>query len=215
MKTDVPLQLRYGGVVLLILGPLLALLAGGLYLQSRRAQSWPTVEARVTESKIAVSKKASGFRRSQTSFRDYYTAVIQYEYVVNGERFTGNRIALDASRSSGFDHDVAESWVGQYPVGAAVTVHYSPHRAEQSVIDPSANTVLLSMVAGFGVFAIPTGLMLRCIGRQMHPVEMVAAPTPKSADSPVPRRPGASSPFQTVAPRRLLLLEIDRRHPNR
>ncbi len=200
MKTDVPLQLRYGGVVLLILGPILALFAGGLYLQSKRAQSWPTVEARVTESKIEVSSKASGFRRGRTSFRDYYTAAIQYEYVVNGERFTGNRIALDASRSSGFDHEVAESWIGQYPVGAAVTIHYSPHRAEQSVIDPSADTVLLSMVAGFGVFAIPAGLMLRRIARQMQPVGTVAAPTSKRAASPVPRGAVASAPLQAVAP---------------
>ena len=200
MKTDVPLQLRYGGIVLMILGPVLALFAAGLYLQSRRAQSWPTVEARVTKSKVEVSKKASGFRRSRTSFQDYYTAAIQYEYVVDGERFTGDRIGLDESRSSGFDRDDAQRWVRQYPVGAAVTIHYCPHRAQQSVIDPSSDTTLLALVVGFGILAIPAGLVMRRIARQMQPVQPLAAPVPRRSAAPVPPRAApAPSPVAAFA----------------
>jgi hypothetical protein len=195
MKTDVPLQLRIGGVVLLILGPVLALFSAGLYLQSRQALGWPTVDARVTQSQVDVSKKASGFRRSRTSFADYYTAVIRYEYVVNGQRFIGRRVALDASPSSGFDREDAERWVRRYPVGATLRIHYSPHDPEQSVIDPSSDRASLGLVVGLGVLAIPAGLVLRRIARQLQPVEPPAAPVPQSAAAPI--RDGASPP---VAP---------------
>lgn len=175
MKTDVPLQLRIGGVVLLCLGPLLALMATGLYLQSKQMQNWPSVDARVIRSEIEVSKKAGGLRRGKTSFHDYYTAVIQYEYAVQAQRYTGNRIAMDASRSSGFDREHAERWIQRYPVGSSVSIHYSSHRPEQSVIDPSADTGLLGLVAGLGFLAIPVGLVLRRIARHMQPVRPPAA----------------------------------------
>jgi hypothetical protein len=168
----------------------LALFAALVYLDARQAQGWPTLEARVIQSQVDVEKKASGFSR-RTKFQDYYTAAIHYEYVVNGQRFTGNRIGLDGSRSSGFDRDDAERWVRQYPVGAAVKIHYSPHDPKKSVIDPSPDTMGLTLMFGFSVLAIPVGLVLRRLGRQMQPAELLAGPVSQRA--PASARPQVST----------------------
>ena len=114
MKTDVPLQLWYGGLVLLLLGPVLTLLGGGSFLAAKSAQSWPTVEARVVKSKIEVSKKASGSIRSRTTMSDYFTAAVEYKYVVDGKQYTSDRIKRSYNPSS-FDRSEVAHWTRKCP----------------------------------------------------------------------------------------------------
>lgn len=175
MKIDVSLNLRYGGMALLCLGPVMILLGGVSLLQQRQAQSWPTATARVVRSEVEVSKKASGFRRGTTRFSDYFTAAIEYHYVVNGKQFKGDQISF-AESAGGFDRGDAERWMRQYPLGADLKVHYSPDHPDRSVIDPSPDTQTLALAIGFGVLAMPTGLVLRRVARRMQPAREDATP---------------------------------------
>src|SRR5262245_54658111 len=100
---NVPLQMKYGGVGLIIIGTAMALMAGLAFLQASDAKYWPAVDARVVRSGVEVTKKVDGVRRGTAVSSDYYSAAIRYEYVVNGQTYTGSRITLDESDSSGFD----------------------------------------------------------------------------------------------------------------
>jgi len=202
MKIDVKLQLRVGGMVLLILGPVLALLGAALDHQASQAQGWSTLEARVLQSRVEVVKKASSWRRGRTSFQDYYNAVIQYEYVVNGQQLTGERIGLDPSVSSGFARSEAERWVRRYPVGATVKIHYSPRDPSQSVIYPWRDDLGVMLMMVFGVLAPPVGWALRRWGRVPLPAEAPAGPFFREAAAeaaPEAAAPGDQGPLMQQA----------------
>ena len=170
MKVDVPLQLRYGGVALLFVGPVLILLAGGLILAAKSTQAWPTTDARVIRSEIEVSQKASGIRRRQARFSDYFTPMIEYAYVVNGEQYNGTQIRSHSDAGS-YDRAEVEQWIRQYPVDATISIHYSPKKPHRSVIDTTADVGLFWIVFVFGILAIPGGLVLRRVGLPQQPAE--------------------------------------------
>lgn len=182
MKIDVALNLRYTGIVLLIAGPVLIFLAGVSYLSSRSAQSWPTVTARVVSSEIKVSKKAAGIRGGRTLWSDYYTANVQYDYVVDGKHYTGDRIHL-ASDVCGFDRSVAEQWIRKCPQGASITVHVAPQKPSRSVIDPTADVAGLALLLAAGGVMLPVGAVLLQVARNFEP-RTTSTPTPVRAAVP-------------------------------
>ncbi len=193
MKTDVPLQLRYGGLVLLILGPIMILLGGGSFLAARNAQSWPTVAAHVTRSEVEVSKKVSGFRRSYTTSSDYYTAAVEYEFVVEGKPYTADHIRR-TSNPSGFDRSEIVQWTRKYPRGAEITVHYCPGKPSLAVIDPTPDVLGFSLILGGGLIMIPVGLVLRRVARHLQP----EAPRPAAVSRPAAVKPAAVTKSATV-----------------
>ena len=133
VKTDVPLLLRLGGIGLLIVGTLVSLVLGAVLLESRDVREWPTVDARVIRSEIEVSKKMVPLGRSRRTHIDFFALRIEYEYEVNGERFTGHRMSL-ASNPCGYDRAEIEQWTRKCPLGATIPVHYSPAHPERSVV---------------------------------------------------------------------------------
>jgi hypothetical protein len=68
------------------------------------------------------------------------------------------------------------------------------------VIDPSADTGLLGLVACLGFLAIPVGLVLRRIGRQMQPAKPPAAAAPCGPAAPTSPSVDTSCPPWTAAP---------------
>jgi hypothetical protein len=194
MKNDIPLQLRYGGLALMILSPLMILLGGGSFLAARSAGSWPTVEAHVVRSEIEVSKKVSGFRRSYTTSSDYFTPAVEYKYVVDGKQYTGDHIQRP-SNPSGFDRSEIEQWTRKYPRGAEITVHYSPNNPSMAVIDPTGDILGFSLILGGGLIMFPVGLVLRRVARQLQP----APPTPVAVTTPVGATKVAAKPSHPVA----------------
>jgi hypothetical protein len=193
MKVDVPLQLRYGGVALLFLGPVLILLAGGLILAAKSTQTWPTTDARVIRSEIEVSQKASGIRRGQARFSDYFNPLIQYTYVVNGEQYNGTQIRSH-SDAGGYDRAEVEQWIRKYPVDATISIHYSPKMPQRSVIDTTADVGLFWTVLVFGILAIPGGLVLRRVGLPQQPAEKPESVplSDRSTDEQTSRQPSVA-----------------------
>jgi len=188
MNVNVPLQLKVGGIALILVGALAAVISGISLLQGRQAQSWPAVDARVLRSEIEVSKKVGGIRRGQAVHSDYFTPVIRYEYVVNGKTYMGSRISFDESDTSGHDRRDAEKCVRKYPVGASIRIHYAPDQPQQSIIDPTPNNGFLAILFILGKLALIGGVVLCRTANQMQPAEEpapVAVRTPTVQEAPI------------------------------
>ena len=199
MKTNTALQMRYGGFALVILGPCLVGLAGVSFLAERASQGWPTATARVVRSTIEVSKKASGLRRGQAAWSDYFTAAVEYQYTVDGKQYTGDRIHR-SSRSSSFDRSSVQQWTRKYPKGAEITIHYSPRHPSLAVIDPTPDVAGLLLLFVGGAAMIPVGFVLLRVTRHLRPAAKQPASYPAVKPAPLPAAQQAPLPAVEPAP---------------
>lgn len=94
-------------------------------LEARASQAWPSIEGRITESRVEVnSKRVAGRRRTD---RD---AVIRYDYVVDGRALQGDAVTV-----GGIEADDADAMVERYPVGRSVAVHYDPSDPTRAALE--------------------------------------------------------------------------------
>ncbi len=84
--------------------------------QSVRCERWPTTEGVIKQASIRPFGK-----RSEAS--------ISYNYQVAGIPYTSTRLAF------GEDMNRGERVVQRYPVGKNVSVHYSPHKPQEAVLE--------------------------------------------------------------------------------
>jgi hypothetical protein len=109
---------------------------------SQALREWPAVEGRI----VGQSRLQETFDR-----RPYGTAHVTYEYAVDGRTHRG-ALAYDAEPLA----DVRDM-LARYPVGATVTVHYSPEAPGRSFIEARAvgNTVVrFGLAAGLALAAL-------------------------------------------------------------
>lgn len=107
----------------------------GLKERARAGAStqWPAAQGTITESSVERRNSGSGNRRS-TSFE----ASVRYEFSVDGQTFTGSRVAYGDYGSSFSSH--AQSIVDRYPKGRSVTVSYMPGNPTECLLEPGAKT---------------------------------------------------------------------------
>ena len=201
MKSDVPLLLRYGGIGLLFVGILVVLMMGLAWVCARDARTWPAVDGRVIRSEIDVSKKIVPLGRFRRTHVEFYALRIEYEYEVDGQRFTGDRVTL-AANPCGYDRAEVERWTRKYPLGGTISVHYSPTHPEHSVVERTGGPAPWGFA--LGILAVVGGLVMRHIGKRAlppkptparRPVRQAPPPPPvqrQPVPSPQPRRPRAS-----------------------
>ena len=130
-------RFRFIGYVLMIIG--IYLIVNGIkdYAEQSRQNDWLTTQATVTDvSSEVVGSSAHG------SSRTYY--IMTYEYVVDGETYTGSTGRMSSPRL----------------VGDTITVKYDPEMPEENTATLSPNThnmaVLLllgSAIAAIGFFS--------------------------------------------------------------
>ena len=109
------------GVVLLCLGVVFV-------IQGNANMSWQHVQGTIIESKWDSHIASPRQRESQRRYR----AIIQYEYIISGKIFSGNRLSTVniALRTK----EEAIALCEKYEVGSDVTVYYDPNRPEKSVL---------------------------------------------------------------------------------
>jgi hypothetical protein len=113
----------------------LALMSAAILARGYDAQGWSETTGQVVRSNVEVSQKAAGIRRpGRTVFDDYYTAKIEYEYVVDGKKYVSDEIVLADGQES-FDRSVAEAAVNKYSVGREVTIYYNPNHPDRALIE--------------------------------------------------------------------------------
>jgi hypothetical protein len=144
------------GIILLLSG--IGILGGtcrNLYY-SQAAKSWPTADGRIVSS--VISRGGTSRKKMRK-----YTPVIRYEYEVEGNRFTNDRLAFGLSIGS---KGWAEQKVKEYPRGQAVEVRHHPNKHGTAVLETSASFNLLGLLASpfiawFGVALVRNGTRIR------------------------------------------------------
>ncbi len=109
--------------LLIILG--LAAIAFGITLaiKGMRTEHWPITNGKIESANL----KEQSSRNGPT-----YSAEVTYRYQVNGDSYTGNKISVGALSSS---DEYARAILNRYPVGAPVSVHYSPGDPADAVLE--------------------------------------------------------------------------------
>ncbi len=140
-----------------------ALLGAGLlligWLQFRKVRaslSWPYTPGRILSAKIDRSTTRGNPDEADTTS---YLPVIQYEYLVDNQRYLGNRIAFVAKSYS--RQAQAEEAMMVFQVGASVWVFYDPAKPEKAVLERKASGGTLWMVLGGAIVLLAIAAALR------------------------------------------------------
>lgn len=111
------------------------------FMEALRSTHWPHTEGQIVSSKMASRHRSRG---GLAHGRTGYGPKILYEYKVNGNTYTSNRIHFVRTFSS---MSSASRRLSEYPVGKQVLVYYNPHEASKAVLEPG-----LSLSAGSPLF---------------------------------------------------------------
>jgi hypothetical protein len=104
---------------------------------ARASRGWPTRPGRIVRSEIRDNRRANGLPG--------YRTVVRYEYVVDGEEYEGRDLA-----SGEFPYRSARRAtrrLAAFPVGAPVTVRYSPLEPQVAVLVPGVSLDVLYLPA--------------------------------------------------------------------
>jgi hypothetical protein len=147
-----------GGLVVL----LVAALGGYLVFASIRgrrkaqaSQNWPTATGRVLEARLQHSTTSDAEGDMTTS---YYPQV-EYEYVVQGQTFHGNKIAFGPQKTSS-SQSKAQTTLASYPPGVAIPVYYNPVQPQEAVLEKSAPAGMMGLIIGIILVVISACLGL-------------------------------------------------------
>jgi hypothetical protein len=149
-------------IVVVALGTLCLLSMLLLARKSRRlfeaSRSWPVVEGVVTKSTTCQLTDFEG-----KLFKIYYQPQLTYDYMVNGQTYTSDRLRWDEAwfrTQAG-----AEQFSADYPPGTKVSVYYDPAKPELAVLNPhsgqandligySLGCLAVTILAAFALFSI-------------------------------------------------------------
>lgn len=124
------------GGVLVLMSLALSLLFARQCVRAFKARAWPQVSATVTESSL--NRDYDGGK--------YYRFKVAYRYEVNGREFVGEKLRVHGNSAWLWAWPV-ERQVRQYPVGAVVSVYYSPKNPADAVLQPGLGAGFLLMWA--------------------------------------------------------------------
>jgi hypothetical protein len=103
-------------------------------IQFRRAASWPSTQGRITKSVVTASHQQSSHQATQI----INLPTIEYEFSLNGQTYTGRRIAVGEDSGS----SNIEATMARYPLNANVTVYFDPDDPENCVLERHAPNFL-------------------------------------------------------------------------
>lgn len=138
----------------------LAALWGGFEWRdrARRMSAWPSVRGRVTGSALVTD---------HTPMEDgspaYYPR-IDYQYVVAGLEYRGQRRSLINVGGGGLTRGVAQRVLARYPVGSEVAVFYDPQHPSEAILerpDPEAGPTFLFALGATLLIAGPLWMWWR------------------------------------------------------
>ncbi len=139
-------------VVVLFLGGLLFIaLAVFQSLKAKKAaENWPTVAGGILNSEVVIHHSHNSKGHTTVSFMPK----ISYEYLVNGQKYTGDGIGFGTAT---YGKKKADAIVATYPQGAPVTVHYDPANPAKAVLE--TKSVGGGNLIALGIILIAVGIM--------------------------------------------------------
>ena len=133
------------GLVFLVLGVIFLIVGLVATKRAKAAQSWPSMPGTVVRSEVVRHEDTDSEGSTSTS----YEPVVEYNYSVMGQPFTGKRIAFGANQ---FNYKKSVEIAARYPVGARPNVYYNPDKPKDSVLETTASGGKLFIILG-AVFA--------------------------------------------------------------
>jgi hypothetical protein len=119
------------GLFFIILGLIFIGLMMQGSIKSVDSENWPSVQGAVLSSEIITRTE----REPDSHFDDYYyTPKVSYNYTVNGNGHTSDRIAFIVSEE--VVKNEVQKIIDNYPVGKTVTVYYNPDNPSEAVLEP-------------------------------------------------------------------------------
>ncbi len=101
-----------------------------------RCSRWPVVIGEVISAEMkAKYKKLAEFMEAAHTVTSLYQPDITYEYQINGEKFTNNRVR-PVGRNVWKKTPVVQRVLNLYPKGSNVQIFYNPANPSDSVLDP-------------------------------------------------------------------------------
>ncbi|WP_223789536.1 DUF3592 domain-containing protein [Marinicella meishanensis] len=157
-----------GGWVLVILGGLLIGVGAWMLGTAYASTSWPVVEGRVIESKVATRfSQASDPARRRL---EYYIR-ITYAYTVDGQEYQSSRYSLGTGNTveGGFyERAEAREWLQQspYQLNHPIDVYVAPKNPTNTVISAGISfATWIPVILGF-VF-IACGFLVKALAKQL------------------------------------------------
>lgn len=156
---DSMLGIICGGLAILsFLGIGVAVLIWGIRNRNKAEASntWSSVEGVITSAQIDEDTDVDEDGFSSTT----YTPQWQYQYTVNGNSYTGERISFGAVRGYGRLKKAQEE-LDKYPVNSSVRVYYDPEIPEESVlVQGTGGTWLGIFLGGFFILLAVIGCIV-------------------------------------------------------
>jgi len=132
-----------------LLGAVLFLIGLLHFRKVRASGSWPFTPGRIISSKIDRSVTRGGQDEADSVS---FTPLIQYEYVVDNQRYVGDRIGFIGKSYS--RQKQAEEALQSFPVGASVWVFYDPAKPGKAVLERKATGGTILIVLGSAILLL-------------------------------------------------------------
>lgn len=151
---------KLGAGILIAMGLVMLIHFGHQAVQAKRSTAWPTVEGTVTESKIVQRTMKRG-RKSDTPIA---MPSITYRYAVGGVEHLGTRLFFGSQYPESWTPGAkwttdTKEYVGRYPAGATLRVHYDPADAATSVVEAGLKPAIVLPVV-LSIWAIAAGVIV-------------------------------------------------------
>lgn len=155
--------------VLIAVG-VLGLIALGVLIRTVQAwrkastsKNWPSTTGTVLSATVAAGRTPG---RNGVS---YYPLVV-YQYTIDGQHYTGNRLGFGSQVGVGIQ-SLAARGLANYPVGGSVPVYYNPNNPADAVLERRASgnwgnvLVLVILLAAMGIVLTSFGGLTLPFGR--------------------------------------------------
>lgn len=117
----------------LLIGAMLMLFFGLRDLiRGRASLTWPTAQGVIRQSVVREQHRQDANGNHRTSYHEEIT----YDFQVNDQRYTGNRIAFWPSLAASNNAAYADMIISRYPLGRAVPIHHHPAEPALCVLEP-------------------------------------------------------------------------------
>jgi Protein of unknown function (DUF3592) len=147
---------KVGAGILIAAGLVMLINFGHQAIQANRSSSWPTVEGTVTESKVV---QRTGRRGRKTDIPS-----ITYRYSVGGVEHLGTRLFFGSQYPESWTNGAkwttdTKEYIGRYPPGASLRVHYDPDDAATSVVEAGLKSAIVLPVV-LSILFIAAGVVV-------------------------------------------------------
>lgn len=107
--------------------PLVFILIGlNMLVKGYQSYSWDEVGARIVESRIETSRDSEG--------DDTYNVSVKYEYQINGQTYSSDRLSTGFHPYNSADWNDAEAYRKMFETGTQLSVYYDPQEPAEATI---------------------------------------------------------------------------------